>query len=71
MEVMKTSMKKNVFLVIGLVIASLSVLTSWGIQQSDVLRIDTMDSLAISGALSATAVVLVTLVGLGLASRRD
>lgn len=68
---MKTSMKKNVFLVIGLVIASLSVLTSWGIQQSDILRIDTMDSLALSGALSATAVVLVTLVGLGLASRRD
>jgi hypothetical protein len=71
MEVMKTLMKKNVFLIVGLLIAAFSLLASWGIQQSDVLRIDTMDSLAISGSLSAVAVVFATLVGLGLASRRD
>jgi hypothetical protein len=64
-------MKKNVFLIVGLAIASLSLLASWGIQQSDILQVDTMDSLAISGSLSATAVVFATFVGLGLASRRD
>lgn len=68
---MKTLMKKNAFLVIGLVIAAVSLLVSWGIQQSNGLQMDTMDSLAVSGGLSAIGVVFATLVGLGLASRRD
>lgn len=68
---MKVLLKKNVFLIVGLAIASISLFASWGIQQSDILKVDTMDSLAISGVLSATAVVFVTLVGLALASRRD
>jgi hypothetical protein len=71
MEVMKTLMKKNVFLIVGLAIATASLLASWWIQQSDVLKVDTMDSLAVSGSLSAVAVVFATFVGLGLASRRN
>lgn len=68
---MKTLVKKNSFLMVGLLVAALSLLASWFIQQSNGFQMDSMDSLAVSGALSATGVVFATLVGLGLASRQD
>jgi len=64
--------KKNKVLFIGLFAATFSLLASWGLQQPNPLfKMDTMESLVISGVLSAVTVVLATLVGLGLASHRD
>ena len=68
---MKGIMKKNAFMFSLLAIAALMLAAGWSLQQPNpIIVMDTLQSLMVSGILTAMTAAMATTVGLGLAARR-